>query len=212
MMSIATSDKATQLARRRYNRNALFYDLHEAPLEWFVFSRWRKRLWSKVEGERVLEIGVGTGKNFAYHPESVSVTGIDFAEKMLRRARRRAERKGYVIDLRSMDAQEMEFAMGAFDSVVSSFVFCSVPDAIRGLREAHRVLRPGGKAVFLEHVRSKNRLVGPLMDLGNPVAVRLSGANINRDTVSNVEAAGFSVESVTPLFWDIVLLIEARKA
>lgn len=211
-MATTVSDKATQLTRSRYDRLAPIYDLHEVPVEWFVFRRWRKRLWSKVEGEKVLEIGVGTGKNFPYHPERTGMTGIDFAERMLRRARRRAERKAHPIDLRLMDAQEMEFPGETFDSVATSFVFCSVPNAVRGLREAHRVLGPGGKAVFLEHVRSKNRLMGRLMDLVNPIAVRLSGANINRDTVSNIEAAGFSVESVTPLFWDIVLLIEARKA
>jgi len=106
----------------------------------------------------------------------------------------------------------MDFPTGKFDSVVTSFVFCSVPDAVGGLCEVYRALKPKGKAAFLEHVRSKNGLVGPLMDLANPIAVRLSGANINRDTVANVKAAGFEIESVTRLFWDIVLLIEARKA
>lgn len=211
-MMAGVPDKATKVARSRYNRMALIYDLHEAPIERFVFSRWRKRLWSRLQGKRVLEIGVGTGKNFPYHPDGVTVTGIDFSERMIARARRRAKRSGRVMDLRLMDAQEMGIPAATVDSVVTSFVFCSVPDAVRGLREAHRVLRPGGKAVFMEHVRSKNRFMGALMNLANPVVVRLSGANINRDTVANIEAAGFTVESVTPLFWDIVLLIEARKA
>lgn len=208
----ALPDKATRLARARYDRMALIYDVHEAPLEKFVFSRWRRRLWSKNESEKVLEIGVGTGKNFPYHPEGVTVTGIDFSPRMLSRAKRRAERStAWPLDLRLMDAQEMEFPDATFDGVAASFVFCSVPDAVRGLREAHRVLKPGGKAVFLEHVRSKNRLMGRLMDLANPIAVRLSGANINRDTIANVRAAGFALEAVMPLFLDVVLLIEARK-
>jgi len=211
-MGTGLPDRATKLARSRYDRIAPIYDLHDAPIEWLVYSRWRRRLWSQVEGEKVLEVGVGTGKNLTYYPNGVAVTGIDFSEKMLVRARRRAERAGRRVELRLMDAQEMDFPTRTFDSVVTSFVFCSVPDAIRGLREAHRVLKPGGKAVFLEHVRSKNGLVGSLMDVANPIAVRLTGANINRNTVANIEAAGFKVESVRRLFWDIVLLIEARKA
>lgn len=204
-------DRPTDLTRSRYDRLALIYDLHEAPVERLLFSRWRRRLWSQVEGTELLEIGVGTGKNFPYHPDDVRVTGIDISEKMMRRARRRAGRSAACLDLHMMDAQALDFDAGRFDSGVATFVFCSVPDAVRGLREARRVLKPGGKALFLEHVRLKSPLLGRTMDLLNPLAVRITGANINRNTVSNVEAAGFSVESVTGLLGNLVLLIEARK-
>lgn len=204
-------DRPTELTRSRYDRFALIYDLHEAPIEWLIFSRWRKRLWSRAEGTDLLEIGVGTGKNFRYHPHGTHVAGIDISERMLRRARRRAGRSAGQLDLQLMDAQNLDFAADRFDSVVATFVFCSVPDAVQGLREARRVVKPGGKGLFLEHVRLNYPVVGRAMDVVNPVAVRITGANINRNAVSNIEAAGFSVESVTQLLGGLVLLIEARK-
>ena len=102
-------------------------------------------------------------------------------------------------------------SIGSFDAAVSTCVFCSVPDPVQGLSEVRRVLRPGGRAILLEHVRSRNRFLGWLMDLLNPLVVRLSGANINRDTVGNVERAGLRVVRVTDLLFGIVKLIEAER-
>ena len=110
-----------------------------------------------------------------------------------------------------MDAQRLAFPDKAFDSAAATFVFCSVPDAVAGLREVRRVLKPGGRFVLLEHVRLGNRLLGRLMDLLNPPWLRLSGDNINRDTVANVQRAGFQVVAVDGFFGGLVKLIEARK-
>ena len=94
------------------------------------------------------------------------------------------------------DAQHLPFRDGAFDAAAATFVFCSVPDPVMGLGEVRRVLRDEGQVHLLEHVRAGNRVVGRLMDLINPVAVRLMGANINRDTVGNVARAGIAAGSV----------------
>jgi SAM-dependent methyltransferase len=111
-----------------------------------------------------------------------------------------------------MDAQALALAGGSFDVVVSTCVFCSVPDPVLGLQEVRRVLRPDGKIVLLEHVRSRLPVLGRLMDWLNPVSVRLQGANINRDTVGNVQKAGLSTRRVDNLFLDIVKLIDGALA
>lgn len=206
------NDTLTRATRARYNRIAPFYDLMEALAERRAFSRWRQELWSRVRGPRILEVGVGTGKNMPYYPKGAQVTAIDLAPVMLQRARERAAKGGYQVDLRLMDVQHLEFPDAAFDTVVSTFVFCSVPDAIQGLREVRRVTRPGGQILLLEHVRSPNPLVGRLMDLVNPLVVRAIGANINRYTEENIRAAGLNIVRIDDLaLGGIVKLIEATR-
>jgi len=109
-----------------------------------------------------------------------------------------------------MDAQALAFKDGRFDTVIATFVFCSVPDPVAGLRELRRVLRPDGQLLLLEHVRAEQPLVGALMDLLNPVATRMMGANINRRTVDNVRAAGFELTGVAK-HAGIIRLIEAKR-
>jgi ubiquinone/menaquinone biosynthesis C-methylase UbiE len=202
--------KVTQAARRRYNRIAPVYDLMESVIERSRFSTWRLTLWSKVEGKEILEVGVGTGKNFPYYLENADATAIDFSEKMLSRAREKAQKQGLRVHLFQMDVQNLEFQDNTFDTVVASFVFCSVPDPVRGLMEVERVCRPGGKVVLLEHVLSTNRILAWVMNLANPLVVGTIGDNINRRTVENVANSGLKVEKVTDLAAGIFKLIEAR--
>ncbi len=205
------STTASETVRRRYNRAARFYDTEQKMME-RVFGRWRRELWSRVPQSSVLEVGVGTGANMRFYPSGAHVQAIDIAENMLQRAAARASKLGVAVALSRMDTQHLDFTDDTFDCVVATCVFCSVPDAIAGLQEARRVLKPGGTLLLLEHVRSKNRVVGKLMDMANPLAVRVSGANINRRTVNNVRAAGFDDVTVSSHLHGIVQLIEARKA
>ena len=206
-----TESKNTEAARKRYNRIAPFYDLMEGLIERSSYSRWREMLWSKVEGSEILEVGVGTGKNFPYYPVDKDITAIDFSEKMLHRAKKKARDLGIRTHLEQMDVHNLEFEDDVFNTVVGSFVFCSVPDPIKGLKEVGRVCKPGGKIILLEHVLSTNRVLAWLMNLVNPIVVRVMGPNINRRTVENVANSGLKVEKVTNLAAGIFKLIEARK-
>ena len=206
-----TQDKATELAKRRYNRIAPVYEFMEGLIERSRYGKWRELLWSGVEGTHILEVGVGTGKNFPYYPLNAEITAVDFSEKMLRRAKDKASKQKVKVRLQQMDVQKLEFKDNTFDTVVTSFVFCSVPDPVRGLTEGERVCKPGGKVVLLEHVLSANRIMAWLMNLANPLAVRMFGANINRRTAENVSKSGLAVEQVTDLGAGIFKLIEARK-
>lgn len=208
---MTTENKATEVAKRRYNRLAPVYDFVGSLIERSGSNRWRKMLWSKVEGNGILEVGAGTGKNFPYYPGNTEIIAIDFSEKMLAYAGDKARKQGVKVHLQPMDAQNLEFADNTFDTVVASFTFCSVPDPVRGLMEIERVCKPGGKVLLLEHVLSANRLLAWIMSLLNPVVVRVMGANINRRTVDNVIKSGLRVERVTNLAAGIFKLIEARK-
>jgi ubiquinone/menaquinone biosynthesis C-methylase UbiE len=172
---------------KRYDRIAGVYDLLEKPME-SAFSRWRKEMLREARG-KVLEVGIGTGKNIPYYPDNIHLTGIDFSEKMIRVARKKfAGKTG--LNFIVMDAEDMDFEDDTFDTVVTSCVFCSVPDPVKGLKEIRRVCKKNGRILMLEHVRSTKKIIGEMMDLLNPIPVWLYGANINRRTGENLVKAG----------------------
>lgn len=211
MATTIQPDSATETTRQRYNRSASFYDVGQAVGERFVLRRLRERLWARAPAAgNILEIGVGTGVNLPYYPADARVTAIDISDRMLARARQRAVRLRVPVDLALMDAQRLDFSDGTFDAVATC-VFCSVPDPVAGLREALRVLKPDGRLLLLEHVRSENPVAGKVMDLLNPLMVRLSGANLNRRTVDNVRSAGAHDLDLASYAFGIVKLIEARS-
>lgn len=200
----------TNTIKRRYNRLARFYDLMEAPLERLRFRVWRSRFREGISGPKALEVGVGTGKNMGYYPQGVTVTAIDNSWSMLQRATRRAVISHARIDLLAGDAQRLPFSDEAFDTVFAAFVFCSVPDPVQGLRELRRVVKPGGRLLLLEHMQPGNRLLAAVFNAVNPLTVRLTGANVNRRTMDNIQLAGWSIEVEKCLSLDIVRWIEAR--
>ena len=191
--------QATALTRARYQRISPIYD----KIEWLMegrFRPWREKLWQFVYGPRVLEVGVGTGKNMEFWPLNFKITAIDLTPGMLDIARGCAKSLNHQdVNLCLGDVQRLEFPPATFDTVVATFVFCSVPDPIQGLREIGRVVRRSGQILLLEHVRIERPVIGKLMDVLAPLIVRLNGANINRRTVENVRAAGLQIDRVEDL-------------
>ncbi len=194
--------------RDKYNRVAKRYDLMETPSEMLWFRRWRERVQEMVEGRKILEVGVGTGKNIPYYSNGILVTGIDISEGMLEQIPGESRKK---LSLIQMDTQELGFPDNTFDSAFDTFVFCSVPDAVQGLHEVYRVLKPGGRFVALEHMRPEMPPVASLFDLFDPVTARSTGVHINRETVRNIATAGFHIEAVHNLLTTVFRLILARK-
>jgi len=200
----------TVFTRKRYDRLALFYDFLEAPLERYRFAHWRSRLTDRIVGDRALEVGVGTGKNLPYYPRDVKMNAIDFSRCMLERARKRASVLGSMVQLEKMDVQQLAFPDNSFDTVFGTFVFCSVPDPVAGLKELKRVCKSNGRLLLLEHMRPGNVLLGLLFDVVNPMVVRMMGANINRRTMDNIKKAGWQILKEEQLSGDIVRWVEAK--
>ncbi|OAA20884.1 class I SAM-dependent methyltransferase [Kosmotoga sp. DU53] len=200
-------------AREKYNRFSRIYDFFEGGMEKRIFSKYRKLLMEKIPyGARVLEIGIGTGKNIPYYPYGVKVIGIDFSSGMLEVAKKRMRTfQGKKLTLLEMDAQSMNFVDESFDIVISTFVFCTVPDPVKGLMEAQRVLKYGGKAIFLEHMKSDNYLINFFLYLANFVTKPLLGTSTVRDTKANILRANFEIEEEIHLVSDVVRMFICRK-
>lgn len=204
-------DPATAVVRRRYDLLAPIYDALESVVELRAHS-WRRDLWARVQGPRVLELGVGTGKNVRFYPDDAQVVGLDISPRMLARAERRVERYSKAARMIVADAQRLPFPAGRFDSIVTTFFFCSVPDPALALSEALRVLAPGGRILLLEHVLSDRWPLSRIMRWLSPLTASMWGARLDRRTGDAVHAAGFVDLQETLLSLDIVRRIEARKA
>jgi ubiquinone/menaquinone biosynthesis C-methylase UbiE len=200
-----------QKTARKYSRIARLYDLFEWPIEKLSFHRLRREAVGLTQG-KTLELGVGTGKNLPFYPGEQEVTAIDFSPGMLQRAKARMATLGAKqIELVQMDAQALAQADNSFDSGLSTFVFCTVPQPELGLSELFRVLKPGARAVFLEHQRSSNPLVNLFLYMMDPFMRLLLGTSMVRDTQRNIERAGFQIEQVDFKTLDVVRLIVAKK-
>jgi ubiquinone/menaquinone biosynthesis C-methylase UbiE len=200
----------TERVKSKYERISRFYDFMESILERIAFARWRRKIFASLPGEKILEVGVGTGKNLDFYPTGKKITAIDFSPGMLGKARNKAKGKGLSVDLVEMDVQDLRFGDQTFDTIIATFVFCSVPDPIKGLREIKRVCKKDGKIILLEHVRPGGTLGGKIFDLFNPITVKLMGVNINRNTVANMKKAGLKILKERNLFLDIVKIIVSR--
>jgi len=196
---------------KKYDIFSRVYDLFERPMEKYLFSSLRKRALAFAIGA-VLEVGIGTGKNIPHYLDNVKVTGIDFSRGMLEKAKRKKEKLSLKnVTLLEMDVENMSFQDEFFDTVVSTFVFCTVPYPLKGLQEVYRVLKQGGKAVFLEHMKSNSFFLNIPLYMMNVFTKTLIGTSMIRETQKNIEKVGFKIKDVQNVYSDIVRLIVAGK-
>jgi ubiquinone/menaquinone biosynthesis C-methylase UbiE len=173
------------------------------------FERAREWIFARVPKGRVLEVGAGTGRNIAHYPAGPVIVTSDLSAAMLARAAEKAAHGGLTGRLVVTDAEDLAFRDQAFDAVVATCVFCSVPDPLRGLSEVRRILKDGGAVFLLEHMRPRGWL-GRLFDLVDPIASRLMGPHLNRRTLDTVREAGLVVVEERRVFSDWIKLIVAR--
>lgn len=175
---------------RGFEQIPWLYDTAMAFLDWSGLSRWRAWLAGGAVG-RTLELGCGTGRNLGRYPSEVMLVACEPAADALAAAKR----KHPGVLLVRASAEALPFREGAFDTVVSSLVFCSVPRADVGLGEVRRALKPDGQLRMLEHVRSDGRVMAWLQDVVQPAWTCVAGGcHPNRRTEAAVEAAGFTID------------------
>ena len=192
---------------RAYDKVANFYDALTSSVEWFV-SKNRKKILRLTKG-LTLEVGVGTGNSFKDYPIRKQIVAVDVSREMLRRAKNKLKDLGGGVALVLSDIQNLPFEDNVFETIFASLVLCAVADPVHGLMEMRRVIAENGKLLMVEHVRSKNRLWGFLMDKLNPLVTPLD--NINRDTVENLKKTVWMVAEKN-LVYDVVKSIVAEKS
>jgi len=200
----------SQRVRDIFEREAPKYDRQISFFEKILFGGGREWVCSQAKGE-VLEIAAGTGRNLSFYPPSVRLTMTEFTPAMLEIARRRQSELGREAKLREGDAQQLEFPDESFDTVVCTLGLCTIPDDRAAVREVRRVLRPAGRFLLLEHVRSPSRAVRAVQRLLDPLFVRFEGDHIVREPLEHLRAEGFAVERLERSKLGIVERVAARK-
>ena len=193
-----------------WQRYASKYDRQIGFWERVLFGDGREWACSRASGD-VLEIAMGTGRNLPFYPPGLSLTGIDLSPATLEIARERARALGSEVDLRVGDAQALEFPDGRFDTVVETLALCSIPDPVKAVSEAWRVLRPGGRLVTLDHVRSPLPAVRMGQRILDPLARRFQADHLLREPLEYVTVQGFEILEKQRLKWGIVERLVARK-
>jgi ubiquinone/menaquinone biosynthesis C-methylase UbiE len=197
----------------RYQRIAPFYDLLDLPFEHGRYRTLRPQLFAGLSG-RLLDAGVGTGRNFPFYPPGADVTGIDISPAMLARAARRRGGSRASVTLSEMDVTRLPLPNDSFDAAVATFLFCVLPDEHQtaALRELARVVKPGGPIRLLEYVRPQGSVRRFISRLWEPWIAWAYGAGFDRRTEEHVRDAGLTVSEVRFLVDDLIKLIEVRTA
>ncbi len=195
----------------RYQRIAPWYDLLDLPFEALRYRALRPLLFQDLTG-RILDAGVGTGRNIPFYPPDAEVVGIDNSAAMLARAERRRRRLGHPVALREMDVTQLALLDDQFDAAVATFLFCVLPESAQApaLRELRRVVRPGGPIRILTYRRPSGRLRRFVARLWEPWMAWAYGAGFDRRTIAHISAARLELVRARAVVGDLVWLFELR--
>ena len=195
----------------RYQRIAPVYDLLDLPFEYGRYRRIRRLLFQGLSG-RLLDAGVGTGRNFAFYPPGSRVVGIDISSAMLARAEPRRKSAAAEVELRQMDVTRLDIPDRTFDAAVATFLFCVLPEEqqVPALKELGRVVKPGGSVRLLEYVRPQRTVRRVLARLWEPWIAWAYGASFDRRTEEHIPEAGLELTEARFVVDDLVRLMSAR--
>ncbi len=193
-----------------WDDGAASYDAKIAFVEERFLAQSRRWVAKRVAGE-VLEVAIGTGLMLPYYPPTIDLAAVEWSPAMVAIARRRAATLGLDVDLRVGDAMRLPFGDHSFDTLVSTFAMCCVPDEVAALREAARVLRPGGSLLLADHVVSA---VGPLrlvQRVLDHVTVRSQGEHWTRRPLPLLDELGFDVVESRRRTWGMIEELRAVR-
>lgn len=194
--------------KEAYSHSAWLYDLLDLPFEHGRHRLVRRMAFEGVSG-KVLDAGVGTGRNMPFYPPDAEVTGIDLSPQMLTLAEARKTRLGIAAELYQRDVKATGFPDQHFDNVIATFLFCVIEDddQLPALSELRRVCKPNGEIRILDYVYSRDPLRRFVMSLWAPWIRMMYGAAFDRPTARYVEAAGLKVIEERFLFRDMIKLL-----
>ncbi|MCK5274251.1 MAG: class I SAM-dependent methyltransferase [Alphaproteobacteria bacterium] len=201
------------MAHKMYRSIARLYDLLDLPFERGRYAPIRPVMFAGLSG-RLLDAGVGTGRNMAFYPPNAQVTGVDLSPAMLSRAGARREQLGVEVELLERDICDTRLPEGHFDAAVATFLFCVLDDSLQlpALKELSRIVRPGGEIRILEYQYSARPWKRFVMHLWAPWVRMAYGATFDRNTEQYLPEAGLEIVEERFLFQDIIKLIVARTA
>lgn len=195
----------------RYQHIAWAYDLLDLPFEYGRYRKIRPQMFHGLSG-RILDAGVGTGRNFPFYPADSEVVGIDLSPAMLARAQRRVSTAATKVELRQMDVTRLEFPDRTFDAAVATFLFCVLPDELQvaGMRELRRVVKPGGIIRCLEYTRPSGGLRRAMTRVWEPWVYWAYGATFDRQTERKAPEAGLQLFESRFVHDELIKLLGAR--
>jgi len=205
-------EEIVQEVARHYDKIAWYYDISDWSHEYFRYRKLRPILWSYAKG-KTLDLGVGSGLNMPFYPKEIQVTGVDASRGMLERAGRRARRLGLAVDLAHTDGLHLPFPDSTFDTGISSFLFCVIPNAIqpRVLAEVARVLKRGAKLALMEFVLAAKPWRRFWMKLGARYVHWLYRAGFDRRTAEFLRQGGWRIQEDRFVWKDVIRLLVAER-
>lgn len=196
--------------RSYYDANASIYDTWMRSYDRFMLGDARRRLCALAKG-RTLEVAVGTGLNLPNYPAGIELVAVDYSPKMLEVAQRRAADLGRKVEFRIEDAHALSFLDATFDTVITTLFLSSVPDPRRAVEEIHRVLRPGGQLLTLDHVRSTVTPLAWVQRATEGWMAARTGVHLSRDPLDYLPVTGLVVDDEQRARLGVVQRVVARK-